>query len=135
MGWGSYLVDKKNKIKFYLHKTNIDKFLNDVDIIKRAIEKLYNLNDYIDYYNYDITDTKVKNLNLNILSILVDNYKTTITLSDYNAYDLMVVLYYLSISITRDTDNLDSNFDFYTEFEKDKSKKYKDYKLINNHDY
>lgn len=133
MGWSGYLVDKKNKILFECFKTTEEDFLEAVNDTLEALRSNYNIHekDYISVY--DIQTKAVQKLtvkDMNIISRCLDiSFRLNRSLDV-----LLAALYYIfvtkSLFKNEEVLGLDSRFDFYTDGDKEKYKKYISYELI-----
>jgi len=133
MGWSGYLVDKKNKIQFKIFKTTEDDFLDAVELVLKALKKNYEMHESESISVYDIQTKKVRDLTVKDISI----FSRCLEVSSYidrPLDELLATLYYIYtthlILKNEETLSLDSRFDFYTDNDEEKCKKYKDYKLI-----
>jgi len=129
MGWGSYLVDKQNKVKIYLHRTTEEQFLEEVATVKRVLQQLEELERGI----YDIREVKLQDLTIRDLVDLVT--LATIATSLSGGIHWFPVMYYLHMSEHQSDEYLSEEFDFYSETDEQKELEYKDYKLLEPHFY
>jgi len=133
MGWSGYLVDKKNKIQFEIFKTTESDFLEAVNSVLEALKKNYEMHEDEGLSTYDIQTKKTQDLT--VKDMYVFNQCLDISFHLNRPLDeLLAALYYIyTMHLTlknKEVLGLDSRFDFYTDSNEEKCKKYKDYKLI-----
>jgi len=133
MGWSGYLVDKKNKIRFECFKVNLDCFLEIVNKVNKALKSAYRVSEEEDIDPHETQAKAVKDLNMKDVSVLYQCLNVVMNLA-HPLNELLPSIYYIytteQILKNEEVLSLDSRFDYYTDFEDDKYKKYKNYKLV-----
>ena len=133
MGWSGYLVDKRNKIQFEIFKTTEDDFLEAVNSVLEALKKNYEIHENEEFSTYDIQTKKAQDLTVKDMNIISQCLEISSSLNR-PLDELLAAMYYIYTTRlmlkNEEILSLDSRFDFYTDSNEEKYKKYKDYKLV-----
>jgi len=133
MGWSGYLVDKRNKIQFEIFKTTEDDFLEAVNSVLEALKKNYEIHENEEFSTYDIQTKKAQDLTVKDMNIISQCLEISSSLNR-PLDELLAAMYYIYTTRlmlkNEEILSLDSRFDFYTDSNEKKCKKYKDYKLV-----